>query len=236
MVPPQKTVTVAFLNVSSVVALEDLQNVVASLQIQASRDFGPIYGMNANLAVFTDQKAVPADAWQMIIGDDSDQIDALGYHELSSTGLPLGKVFAKTDKEDGMQWSVTASHELLEMLADPWACLCAQASDGRILAYEPCDAVEAEEFGYQINGVTVSDFVLPSWFDGSAAPYDYCKHVTSPGQLIKDGYISVLGPSGWSQVQAEHASVPDRGRVIIKAGSRRARRTMGRTNWRKSER
>jgi len=50
-----------------------------------------------------------------VILDDSDQAGALGYHDLTSDGLPIGKVFAASDLKAGTSWTVTASHELLEM-------------------------------------------------------------------------------------------------------------------------
>ena len=84
----------------------------------------PVWGIDAEI-ISTD---TPMDAdgppditnmWQLIILDDSDQADALGYHELTAAGLPLGKVFAGSDIADGASWQVTASHELLEMLIDP---------------------------------------------------------------------------------------------------------------------
>jgi len=48
-----------------------------------------------------------------------------GHHDLTPDGLPVGKSFAGTDKHFGHSWTVTASHELLEMLADPTStCRC----------------------------------------------------------------------------------------------------------------
>ena len=38
-------------------------------------------------------------------------------NDVTREGLPLGKVFAKTDQQYGEKWTGTASHELLEMLA-----------------------------------------------------------------------------------------------------------------------
>ena len=36
-----------------------------------------------------------------MILDDSDQANALGYHELSKTGTPLGKVFVRSVQQSG---------------------------------------------------------------------------------------------------------------------------------------
>jgi hypothetical protein len=69
---------------------------------------------------------------------------------MTSTGGPLGKVFAKLDLDNSCSWTVTLSHELLEMLADPWINRCAVGSDNKIYALEVCDAVESDDLGYEI--------------------------------------------------------------------------------------
>jgi hypothetical protein len=227
--------TIAFLNVSTVVTAAELTAAVAALQIQVSRDFAPAYGIDAFLTIITVDGLVP-DAWQIVISDDSDQAGALGYHELTQYGQPLGKVFAASDRHYGLNWTITASHELLEMLADPWACLCAFGADNKIRAYEVCDAVEADELAYKIDGgfgnVSVSDFVLPSWFDSSPAPYDFKNNVNGPLQLLPGGYIGMVDPAGnWTQVMVQ----PDQhARTVIKPGSRRDKRSIPRAEWKRS--
>ena len=44
---------------------------------------------------------------------------ALAYHDLTPDGLPLSKVFVRTILQDKASVSVSASHELVEMLVDP---------------------------------------------------------------------------------------------------------------------
>lgn len=230
--------TIAFLNVSTVVTADELTAAVAALQIQVSRDFAPLYGIDAFLTIVTRDKLIPG-AWQIVVSDDSDMADALGYHELTQDGQPQGKVFAKSDKDNGLSWTVTASHELLEMMADPWACLCAWGTDGKVRAYEVCDAVEADEFGYDIpvivpsgdSKVKVSDFVTPAWFDSSPGPYSFRNNPTTPLQLLPGGYISILENGTWTQIMVQ----PDQhARVTIKPGSRRERRNIPRASWRPS--
>ena len=84
--------------------------------------------------------------------DNPDQAGALGYRELTSRGTPLGKVFAGLDLQSGASWTVTLSHELLEMLADPWIDWCAQGEDEKIYALDAGDAVEADRMGYEDPG------------------------------------------------------------------------------------
>ena len=68
--------------------------------------------------------------WQFIYFDDADTAGALGYHDLAKDGQPVSKVFVKTTLADNQLVSVTACHELLEMVIDPIANLWAEAADG----------------------------------------------------------------------------------------------------------
>jgi hypothetical protein len=113
------------------------------------------------LADLSSQRPSSGRRFQIVLTDDPDQAGALGYHEMTRNGTPLGKVFAGLDIRSGSSWTVTLSHELLEMLADPWINWCAEGSDGRIYALEVCDAVESDSLGYEIDGVLVSDFIGP---------------------------------------------------------------------------
>jgi hypothetical protein len=208
MTTPSFKVNIAFQNVSTVVTLDDLTKAVAALQTQVSDHFGPIYDVDANLYVITDIAALSPGDWLIVVSDDSDQADALGYHELTQDGQPLGKVFAKSDKDDGLSWTVTASHELLELLADPWANLLSFGADGLLRAYEVCDAVEDDSLGYEINDVKVSDFVLPAWFNSTPGPYDYKGHCDAPLKLLSGGYIGEYVNGTWTQVTQD-----DKGRA-----------------------
>jgi hypothetical protein len=74
----------------------------------------------------------------------------------------LSKVFVRTTLEDGQKVSVTAAHELAEMLVDPGIQMGAIGPDGQTwYAYEMVDAVEREEF--TVKGVAMSNFVYPAW-------------------------------------------------------------------------
>jgi len=54
-------------------------------------------------------------SWWLVFLDDSDQADALAYHDLTEDGLPISKVFVKTILADNASVSVGATHELCEM-------------------------------------------------------------------------------------------------------------------------
>src|SRR3954468_8296358 len=91
----------------------DVARVAASLQRQVSRDFGPGGQIEATVDAFPRLDDVPVGYWPMIVRDDIGQPGAAGVH-LDKDGQP----FALITMSDS--WSLTASHEMLEMLADPF--------------------------------------------------------------------------------------------------------------------
>lgn len=224
----------ALINESSVVTDTDVKSAIRAFQEQVSRDFAPIWGRDAQLTFVAKGQRPPSGSWWVAILDDSDQAGALGYHDLTNQGLPLSKIFARTDQQYHLNWTVTASHEILEMLGDPFINLTAleqsTAHKGRLYAYESCDAVEADPLGYEVQGVTVSDFVTPDWFlPIKGMQYDFKGHLSAPFQLAKGGYVSYLDLSstkGWQQKTNEEA--PNR---PMHPGSRRERRARGSEHW-----
>jgi hypothetical protein len=236
-------IAVAVINASSVLTDAQVSAVVPGLQTQVHRDFCPAWGIDADLSFVATSQQPPAGSWWLAVLDNSDVADALGYHDVTSEGLPLGKVFAGTDQQYGFIWSVTASHELLEMLGDPEIDLTVfvqkDASSGTLYSYEVCDACEADQFGYQINGVQVSDFVYPAWFESFRAQgstqFDYGSKISQPFQLLPGGYIGtydVTAGGGWHQVTAQEG--PYGHKLVPPRGSRRERRRRPRDEWLKS--
>lgn len=73
-----------------------------------------------------------------------------------------------------------------------------------------CDPCEADVLGYVINGITVSDFILPAWFGAAQKKtrYDFGSHLTAPRSLAPQGYMLRRKIGGqWQQVFAEKDGV-----------------------------
>ena len=240
------TIKIAVLNEYNGLTDADIIPVVEALSIQVKQHFAPIWGIDADLTYYPAGNQPPLDAWQLVIFDTSDQAGALGYHDLTNMGLPMGKIFAGTDKKYNSSWTVTASHELLEMLGDPDVNLCAVA-EGQdqttlLYAYEVCDACESDQFGYTIHAggqdILVSDFVDPAWFETIVYPnaqFDYQRKITAPFQLLPGGYIPVMdisGNDGWVQKTARNTS--RRFQMRANVGTRRERRRTPRSQWLRS--
>src|SRR5207248_10131485 len=99
-----------------------------------------------------------------------------------------------------------------------------QGPDGAgVYSYEVCDACEADDFGYKIDGTLVSDFVYPEWFESfhpkGSTRFDHSSKIDEPFQLLSGGYIGVndIGSGlGWNQLVADQTfnvrSAPPSGR------------------------
>lgn len=191
--------TVACINKSSTPPGVDFDKLIDALQKFVDTCFAPVWGTPCRLV--KSSKFIPG-AWAVIFLDSADVQGALGYHDLTPDGLPLSKVFVRTTIDGGQKVSVTACHELAEMLVDPATNLCATGPKGLIYAYETADAVEEEEFN--IDGIAMSDFVYPAFFENfrkpGSAQFDYLKRVQKPFQILKGGYMPVFQNGKWTQI------------------------------------
>jgi hypothetical protein len=212
-------VHIAIVNQSTVLTDAQVRAVIPALQTQVTRDFYPVWGVNAVLGFYSRTATVPANAWIVYVRDDADVAGALGYHDDLITGLPVTYVFARTAMTYGYSWTVTMSHEILEMLADPWIIMTMfqQYTDttGRLWAYEVCDACEADQYGYKIGNVLVSDFIFPAWFHAEYTSlthrFDFMRYITAPLTILPGGYALYfdVGSStshGWNSIEADRVN------------------------------
>jgi hypothetical protein len=170
----------------------DVARVSAALQRQAIRDFRPVWDVESTVDYFPKLEDVPVGYWPIMIRDDIGTPGAAGIH-LDKDGQP----FALVTMSDS--WSLTASHELLEMLADPFGNRLVpgqspKPDQGRVeFLVEVCDPSEADQFAYTVNDILMSDFYTPHFFDPVKADgvrYSFTGAITEPRTILKGGYIS----------------------------------------------
>lgn len=234
---------VSIVNKSTLFADADLPALANALQIQVTRDFLPAWGVDAKVFYTPSGQHPSTDHWVLALFDDSDIASALGYHDKTPSGQPLGKAFVRTTLSDGQKVSVTVSHELLEMLGDP-SCSSADQDGNVFWAKEAADMVENDEYEIEIpdgwagagTKIAVSNFGLLAWWDSSrtVGPYDFLGKLTKPLGLTPGGYMSFLDMSnpsrGWQQVNARGIADPvAKVRARPHLGSRRALRSIPRT-------
>ncbi len=221
----------ALVSESSGVPLGDVMRVAAALQKQASRDLAPIWEISATVDAFEKLEDVPPGTWPMIVMDNIG-FDAAGIH-LDRDGQPFALITSSSDLDT---WALTASHELLEMLVDPFGSRLVagdspKPGQGRVeFLVEVCDPSEAAEFGYSVNGILMSDFYTPRFFDPLVAPgvrYSFTGALTEPRQVLRGGYLSWHDPVSdhwWQQTWFSGAAprFRDLGVLTASAGGIRA--------------
>jgi hypothetical protein len=214
------------------IATSDLMRVSAALQKQAVRDLAPIWNISATVDAFAKLEDVPDGYWPMIIRDDIKTPGAAGVHE-DEDGQPFALIAASADLDT---WSLTASHEMLEMLVDPFGNRqvtgdSPRRGQGRVsFLVEVCDPSEAATFAYSSNGILVSDFYTPHYFDPVGAVsvrYSFTGAIKKPRVILRGGYLSWKDPVSrhWWQQTWFSGSAPafrDLGVLTAQAGSFRS--------------
>jgi hypothetical protein len=188
-VRPVRPVRIACVNKTKVLSLGvPFGKLTAALQKCYDRHFYPVWGFPVKL--YNTKKPKPTD-WLMLYVDTTEDATTDGYHDLTLHQRPVAYIFVKTVLENGETMSLTASHELFEMVIDPIANLWAEGKGGREYAYEMCDPVEEDTF--KVDGLEMSNFVTPAWFEPFKHPrgtkFDHLGLLKKPFGMTKGGYV-----------------------------------------------
>jgi len=185
---------IALVSGSAGIGMSDLTQVSAAVQKQITRDVAPLWSVSATIDTFPTLEDVPVGYWKVYIVDQVD--GAEGFHQ-DENGQPYAVVKFENDKE----WSVTVSHECIEMLVDPFGNRMVPGpspmpDQGRVnFLVEVCDPSESST--YTVNDVAVSDFYTPHYFDPepiNGVRYSYLGVLTQPRQVLDGGYLSWVEP------------------------------------------
>jgi hypothetical protein len=191
---------VAIVNKSSLVTNAETAAMTQAIASQIQLDVAPLWDRAPAAVIFySDPASIPPHAHVITLTDTiADQpTGVLGYHTEDQGGKLWGIVAAQPELSNGGKvstgdWSVSSvlSHEVLEMYIDPNCNLWSNDGNGSIYTFEVCDPVEAPT--YAVNGVSVSNFVTPAWFDPQAAPtatFDKLGLLTAPFGIVQGGYV-----------------------------------------------
>jgi hypothetical protein len=210
---------VAIVSLTSDVSTRSLLQAAAAVQKQITRDFTPYWGLRATVDAFEDLSSVPSDYRLVVLFGDADELAgrlefAIGEQQAARliddferdrlSGLHLNtftrEPFALVSAADA--WSVALSHEVLEMIADPFGnhlIAAAHPRDQRQRVkylVEICDPCQA--MWYPVNGVPVSDFYTPRYFDPvqvDRSRYSFTGALELPLQILEGGFLSWIDPS-----------------------------------------
>jgi hypothetical protein len=195
------------------ISAELMQSVAAALNVQVTRDLPQFWSVQASVQYLPSANKIPAGVWPVKLVKSLPPGEG-GFH-LDKHNQPYAEVIATPDDDS---WSVDASHETIEMLVDPYGnrmqSSIAIEIDGKSLGdgagqfnylVEACDPCEANKYGYEIQGILVSDFITPHFYDPVAVPttrYSFTGAVTKPRQILPGGYISFVNQENdeWQQI------------------------------------
>jgi hypothetical protein len=190
---------------------KSIDDAVAAFNIQIAQHLSKCWSTARPARVvqleMEDPEVGQAGVWPIILVDDLDK--GIGGFHSTEHHRPYAKVAVRD-----ADWTIAASHEILEMLVDPGgnrlepgpAIICEggeikdKAGESEYLL-EVCDPCAASEFAYRINGKTwVSDFVTPDYYSCGGASdgrYSFRHNISRPRRVLKGGYIGwVLNEGG----------------------------------------
>jgi hypothetical protein len=183
-----------------------LRDAIPAFQQAVDQDFGPTWNAYGQLTLV--DKA-PAGSWSIVLTDTPSCWSCAGFHEMQA-GQPYGEVGART----GVNWELVFSHELFEILADPYVdrasylvrCGYSSCTSNAFYAVEVADPVEARWSSYQVRSpygrsVVISDFVTPAWYgDQGGRSYDFNGLVHHHHQIMRGGYAYVSQDGTWGPI------------------------------------
>jgi hypothetical protein len=218
---------VALVSETTHVSFKHLSQVAAAVQKQVTRDFDPLWQVNATVDAFDSLESVPVDYWPVIIRDDINEPGAAGFHTDDQ-----GQPFSLVQFDSG--WALTTSHETLEMLADPFGSRTiagdpppqlqglpgAPSLERVVYLVEVCDPCET--ITYTVNGQHLSDFITPHYYDPNAGPqvrYSFRGEIKAPHTVLDGGYVSFGNPADnhWYQIIVENGQPQLRDLGVLQA-------------------
>jgi hypothetical protein len=214
-------IQVGLVDTTGNIAPDLVQAAAAALNVQVTRDLPQFWNVQATVLYLPHAGRIPASVWPVQLVKQLPPGEG-GFH-LDKHNQPYAKVIATPDDDS---WTIDASHETIEMLVDPsgnrmQSSRAIEIVDGKIkdgtgqfnYLVEACDPCEANNYGYAIQGILLSDFLTPHFYDPIVTPgtrYSFTGALTAPRQVLPGGYISFVNQETdeWQQVLYVDPSEP----------------------------
>lgn len=190
-------INIALVVETSRIPRAEIKEVAAAVQRQVSRDVAPIWQVDATIDPFLALEDVPPGYWPIVVRDDFPGMDIIGIHS-DRKGQPFALV------QVNRTWSLTVSHEAIEMISDPWGNRVVPGGSPRPgqgiveMLVELCDPPGGVAHAYTINGYLVSDFVTPTYYDPVAVAggrYSFTGAIERPRSIAPGGYLAWREPT-----------------------------------------
>jgi hypothetical protein len=200
------TIKVGLIDTTGQINPETMAAAAAALNVQVTRDLPQYWNINATVSYLPGTHAVPQGVWPVQLVKSLPPGEG-GFHMTKAHNQPYAKVIAAPDSNE---WTVDASHETIEMLVDPsgnrlQTSTSIEIAGGKIkdgtatyeYLVEACDPCEADDYTYTIDGVSVSDFLTPHFYDPhviAGTRYSFTGAIKAPREILPGGYISWVNP------------------------------------------
>jgi hypothetical protein len=201
-------IQVGLVDMTGKIDVDLVHSAAIALNLQVTRDLPQFWPISATVMYLPNPKKIPAGVWPVQLVKTLPP-DEGGFHS-DKHKQPYSKVIAS---KDDPTWTIDASHEILEMLVDPYgnrmqSSVAIEIVGGKIkdgtgqygYLVEACDPCEDNKYAYTINGIAVSDFITPHFYDPLVTPgtrYSFTGAIKGPRQILPGGYIS------WVNVQLD---------------------------------
>lgn len=188
--------SIAIINKTSHKTPDEVARCARSIDWQIRMNVAPVWGFFATVFAAKEEAALPPTTWRVFLYEElTDVLEAgrLGYHDhVGRDAVPRGYVFVGPSERADELWTEIVSHEVIEMLGDPWVNLEVARGD-ELWPRELCDAVQGQYYRTPlIEGVEVANFVYPEYFlEGSDGPYDHLGRLSRPFSVAPTGYSLV---------------------------------------------
>ncbi len=182
-----------------------VQATAAALNVQVMRDLTQYWNVRATVQYLPDPHKIPVGVWPVLLVAQLPPGEG-GVHQ-DRKNQPYSLVIGTPNSSD---WTIDASHETLEMLVDPAGNRLQTSRAITIVGngvqdgagefeylVEVCDPCEANQYAYAIQGIAVSDFITPHFYDPVATGgtrYSFGGNIQQPRQVLPGGYISFADP------------------------------------------
>lgn len=186
--PSNLKMFLAVINESTAITQADVVKAVEICDAQLRLHVAPAWNMIApQMVSYKSREQITNDADILTILDRSDRSRHVGYHRVTPDGRPYLRVFVHPILMHGgelltgsLSVSGVMSHEICEWFVNRFLNIWVDGPDGQY-AMEICDPVA--EDSYEIDGVSVSNFVYQPFFDPQApltSQFDHLRKVKAP--------------------------------------------------------
>lgn len=179
--------------------LEQITPAINAINRQLREDIRQIWEVDAFVGVIQQNMPIPANRYVVELRENLPDPALGGVHDFEERGNVYALVarHGPIYKGEYLPWSLALSHEILEMVVDPYGDRMKEGEslDGKeTVSYlmEVCDPCQHFIHSKVIDGICLSDFYTPDYFDKgpwNKGPFSAYGSITRAMDVLPGGYI-----------------------------------------------